>query len=505
MQLLSPLSFPRVLAAAAAAFVVLAAVLTHSVTAREPLPPTVVTAKQDRADAVYGKGDTVTWKVDVHSGDRSKLSALRYVIQRDGVTEVGKGVVDVSAAPATVTASVTESCVLTLVIQPDDSNNVDLGKKPLSIGGALIAPHEIGPSVPEPADFDAFWKGKLAELATVPMNPEVTPIDPEKLKDLKGVEDVEMFKVRLDNVGGTHVQGQLARPKKGDKFPALLILQYAGVYPLDKLKPAANAAPGWLVLNISAHDLPIDEPKEFYDAQKAGALKDYIFKGSENRDECYFVRMYLRCVRAAEYLASRPDWDGKVFVVTGDSQGGMQSFATAALFPKVTGLMVLVPAGSDFSAPLAASPRATSFPYWLAPWAPKDRDMAKVKTTAGYVDALNFASRVTCPSLVSVGLIDETSRPTGIVATYNALKGPKELLVMPGSDHHGRLKTHQPYQARYTQWKKAFQKGSPIPITEGGINTPPAPEVRPVPTTPPAPAAAPSPAATNAVLQPATS
>ena len=41
--------------------------------------------------------------------------------------------------------------------------------------GAAIAPTKLQPSAPRPADFDAFWDGKLKALAAVPMNPQLAP------------------------------------------------------------------------------------------------------------------------------------------------------------------------------------------------------------------------------------------------------------------------------------------------------------------------------------------
>ena len=57
-----------------------------------------------------------------------------------------------------------------------------------------------------------------------------------------------------------------------------------------------------------------------------------------------------------------PDWDGKTLIVTGASQGGLQSFATAALCPQVTEVLTMVPAGCDACAMLATPPRASSWP-----------------------------------------------------------------------------------------------------------------------------------------------
>jgi cephalosporin-C deacetylase-like acetyl esterase len=468
-----PFRHCRALLTAVFAASILALPLRGAASAKDAPPATTVTATPDHADGIYAKGDKVKWTVDVASGERASLTALNYVILRDGNGELAKGTLDISKGPQTVEATIDQPCLLSIATVPDGTNNAVLGKNKLTIGGALFAPKDIGPSVPAPADFDAFWESKLKLLAAIPVNPVLTPVEPAKLEAFKGAaETLDFYKVQLDNINGTHVQGQLARPKKGDKFPAMLIVQYAGVYPLDKGKVVGMASPGWLVMNIQAHDIAIDEPKEYYTAKSAGELKDYVHQGSESRDTSYFLRMYLGCARAVEYLTSRPDWNGKVLVVTGDSQGGMQSFATAALCPKVTHLMTVVPAGCDFKGPLATPPRAFGFPYWISNWGPKERDMAKVTETAGYFDGLYFAERVKVPSLVGVGLIDETSRPTGVVATYNAIKAPKELVVMPGSDHHGRLKTQTLYWNRYSLWKTALQNGSPLPIPESGFTGP---------------------------------
>ena len=118
------------------------------------------------------------------------------------------------------------------------------------------------------------------------------------------------------------------------KFPALLIVQWAGVYGLDKWWATLPASEGFLVLNISAHDLPIDEQPEFYKAQSDGPLKNYTAIGKDDREKNYFLRMYLSAYRAADYLTQRPDWDGHNLVVTGTSQGGLQTIMLAGLHPK---------------------------------------------------------------------------------------------------------------------------------------------------------------------------
>ena len=137
-----------------------------------------------------------------------------------------------------------------------------------ALGGALVSPEKIQPALPRPDDFDAFWKDKLKELADVPMNAQVVAAD-------GGRTNIDYFKITMDNIRGSHIHGQLARPREGEKLPAMLIVQWAGVYPLQKPWITQRASEGWLVLDINAHDLPIDESEQFYKDQAAGPLKDY--------------------------------------------------------------------------------------------------------------------------------------------------------------------------------------------------------------------------------------
>ncbi len=410
--------------------------------------PTVVPNKDT---GVYTPGETASWTVTLKREANSPAPELIYKIKKDGQEVIAEGKLDLNTGPAVLSARRSDPGTLIVQILPPDKNAL-----PLAVGGAIYAPTAIAASAPEPKDFDAFWQSKLHELAQVPVNPVL-----EKTPDAKNTAGVDYYKVTLDNIRGTKVRGQLARPSAEGKYPALLVVQYAGVYALDQNTVISDAKAGWLVLNISAHDQPIDESKEFYKALSNGALKNYIYIGSEDRETSYFLRMFLGCARAVDYLSSRPDWDGKTLIVTGASQGGLQSFVTAGLCPKVTGVMTVVPAGCDVYAPLAN--RAFGWPYWLSNWGPHDRDMKKVETTAGYFDAINFAARIHCPALVAYGLADETSRPAGVAAAVNALKGPKEALILPLATHQGAGGTQAAYFSRAAVWKKAVLAGQSLP------------------------------------------
>lgn len=402
----------------------------------------------DHPTGIYNTGEQVTWHVTLKNAPTVKQ--LKYTLKRDGLTVVKEATLDLTDNAATLTATLDQPGMLLADVRAK-VNDKDLR----GLGGAAFDPQKLQPTAPCPDDFDAFWKSKLDELAAVPVNAQVDPADSDK-------PTVDYFKIRLDNIRNTHVYGQLAKPKKPGKFPALLVVQYAGVYGLPPKNVVPRAEAGWLALNIMAHDLPFDRDDAFYKQQSAGPLKDYLGRGVEDREKSYFLRMYLGCYRACEYLTGRDDWDGKTLVVIGTSQGGQQSLVTAGLFPKVTTMIANVPAGCDVTGPLAG--RAAGYPYWINNGRAQKVESQAI-TTAKYYDTVNFAARMKCPSLVALGLIDETCPPAGVYTAANQIQGPVTVLVMPKSNHHGDGNAQAAFWSTSEKWLSSIVQGKGVPAS----------------------------------------
>jgi cephalosporin-C deacetylase-like acetyl esterase len=407
--------------------------------------PTITVTPQ-KASGIYHTGDQIVWDVKVARDAAAPITALDYDLKRGGAALLAQGTVAIANDAGTITTTADQPGTILAEVKAPGMKGVE------GLGGAAVDPDQLKPSMPAPDDFDAFWKGKLADLAKVPENPVLEKGD-------SGTPGVDYYKVQLDNINGTHVYGQLARPTTGDKFPAMLVVQYAGLYPLQKGWVTGHAAQGWLVLDIMAHDLPIDQPQAFYDKLNNTTLKWYPAIGNDDRDQSYFVRMFMGDIRAATYLAERPDWNGKTLVVTGASQGGLQSLVTSALDPAITDMIVVMPAGCDNTGALAG--RKPGWPYWLAQ--ANGKDPQKLQETSRYFDGVNFAERVKCPALVGMGLIDTTAAPSGVFAMFNQLGGPKEIVVMPNANHRGTGNSQAPFHPREKAWLDALKAGTPVP------------------------------------------
>jgi cephalosporin-C deacetylase-like acetyl esterase len=395
----------------------------------------------DHADGVYQVGDTVRWRV------RGSEPTARYSIKKGALTLVREGEAALADGVATIEAKIDRPGTLLLEVKSTDAR---------ALGGAVAAIDKIEPAARPPEDFEAFWQAKIEPLHSIPPN--------EKLEMAEsGKTGIDYWKITLDNIRKSRIHGQIARPTGNGKLPALLIVQWAGVYPLEKHWAIDRAAEGWLVLNIQAHDLPIDEPPAFYKSQIEGPLKDYWSIGNDDRETSYFLRMILSCYRAAEYLSQRPDWDGKMLVVMGASQGGMQALVTAALHPKITAALAGVPAGCDMRGPEVG--RLDGWPQWYG--RTEGKDPAKVRRASDYFDVVNFAPRIKCPVLIGAGLADDVCPLEGIVAAFNQIRTPKELIILPTASHNNENDSHDPYNHRcYKVWLPILQQGKLPPVKQ---------------------------------------
>jgi cephalosporin-C deacetylase len=359
-------------------------------------------------NGIYQIGERAGWTVTRPAG-AGLPEKFAFAIKKNDQAVLKTGILDLSSGSGTMEITLDEPAMLYVQVSAQGATPQD---KPYATLGAAIAPHRLQPSVPHPPDFDAFWESKLKALREIPIHPVLTSVPSH-------VQGVDLSQLKLDSLG-SHVQGYIAKPEREGKFPALVIYQFAGVYALQPETVTSRAAEGWLALDVDSHDMPPNE--------STGPPRDYQAVGNTDRETSYFLKMYLRDTRAIDYIASRPDWDGKTIVVMGTSMGGQQSLVTAGLNPdRITAVIVNEPSGADSNGDLHG--RAAGYPNWPS------NDL-KVMQTALYFDPVNFASRIKAPSLVAMGFIDTIAPPAGIWTALNQIPGPKEAVAMVESDHN---------------------------------------------------------------------
>jgi cephalosporin-C deacetylase len=372
----------------------------------------VLKVTPDRPDALYRRGETVTFAVRLELDQQPVDGAeVTWTVSKDGMPPLINGKVKLTGGVAKVTGKLAEPGFLQCraVFQM-------ASKKTLTaLGGAAIDPLQIKPSLPVPEDFDAYWAEQKKKLAAVPVNGRLTPVK-------SPAQGVESFDLQADCIGAP-VSGYFARPAGAwaKSLPIILTVHGAGVRSSSLGAATGWAKQGFLAMDINAHGLPNGQPEKFYTDLGNGDLKDYRSRGRESRDTIYFKGMFLRLVRALDFLTAQPEWDGKIVVVHGSSQGGAQSLVAGGLDPRVTFVAAGVPAMCDHTGVVVG--RINGWPKFLASEKPDPGVLEAVR----YYDAMNFVTRRKVDAAVTVGFIDTTCPPSSVYAAYNNIGGKKAM------------------------------------------------------------------------------
>jgi cephalosporin-C deacetylase len=295
-----------------------------------------------------------------------------------------------------------------------------------NLATAGIDINNLKPVAEEPADFDKFWNDAIAANAKRPLDAKLT-LMPERC-----TETVNVYHVSIANYAyRTRLYGILCMPKKEGKYPAVLRVPSAGARPY--YGDTALAAKGFITFEIGIHGIPVNMDMSVYSDLITGALNNYWMYNLDDRDQYYYKRVYLGCVRAIDFIYSLPAFDGNKLAVCGVSQGGALSIITAALDHRVKYLFSFFPALCDLTGYLHG--RAGGWPHLFASENQSFNNKKDKIATSAYYDVVNFAKRLKVPGFYTWGFNDETCPPTSMYAAYNVITSPKQLLSVPETGH----------------------------------------------------------------------
>lgn len=297
---------------------------------------------------------------------------------------------------------------------------------------AGFSPEKIQPKAKCPDDFDKFWKETLERARWNDLDPT------KRLLPERCTKDVNVYEVSFVNdKPGSRIYGILCLPVKPGKYPALLRVPGAGVRPYSG--DVWTASQGAITLEIGIHGIPVTMEQNVYDRMLDGCLNNYWDTNLDNPDRNYYKRVVTGAVRAVDYIASLPEWNGTSCGVTGSSQGGFLSLATAALDKRITFLGAVHDAMCDYESEVEGI--AGGWPHYFYKG---EKQEARIKG-ARYYDGVNFARRVTCPGWYSFGYNDDVVPPNSSYGTYNIITAPKTLSVYQKTGHYW-------YQEQWDEW-----------------------------------------------------
>jgi cephalosporin-C deacetylase-like acetyl esterase len=383
-----------------------------------------ISVEPDRKTALYEMGDSASFTIKVTDGGKPVLAgSLSYLVDNFLDVLTPKTGVTLTAEGAVIKVASKKPQFLRCVVtyRPEE------GKPIVTVSSVGFAVTKIKPGLPVPDDFDQFWSEQKKILGQVKMEVVMTPVAHKEAK-------LESFDVQVTCAGGAPVSGYFSRPREAANktLPAILWVHGAGVRGSSLGNSRAGAREGMLSMDINAHGLPNGKPGDFYATQARGPLANYRHAGRGSRDTIYFRGMYLRIVRAIDFLVSQPQWDGKNVIVIGHSQGGGQSLVAGGIDPRVTTIAVGVPAICDHGG--RESGQINGWPK-LVPYDGNGQADKKALEASRYIDAVNFASRCQAKAIMSVGFVDTVCPPSSCYAAYNLLQGEKRVVNEPKMGH----------------------------------------------------------------------
>jgi len=386
-----------------------------------------INVRTNRADAIFKCGQPATFLISFKMAEQYiDIGKIFVSLTLDGGKKIKEQSIQVRTAPKPlhISGTLNEPGFLRCTVEYPIGDKVYRG-----YAAAGFEPTSIRAKSVRPDDFDEFWLKGQSELKHIPMDARFT-----LLSEYSNARH-RCFKISLANINNTRVYGFLNVPVSSNnrfqetKYPALLKIPGGGVAFPSKPLISNN----YLTLYMSVHDYDVGLPREKYKEFEAkykqlspiGSSR-YYYNGAPNRERYFFRRVILGIDRAVSYIDSRPDFNGKHLVIQGHSQGGFIALAVAGLNRHITGVATNQPGFCDHAGYLAE--RMPGAPR-LVQLSPKDQGEKWLKMSA-YFDVVNFAPKISCPVIMSVGFIDLTCSPSSIYSAYNEITAQKYIMNM---------------------------------------------------------------------------
>ena len=405
----------------------------------------VVTVEPDHKDWNYKTGEKAQFTVEVRkSGTLIDNVSIDYASGPE-MYQLEKGSLTLKDGTLKLTSG---KMMLPGFWRVDVTAHVD-GKDYKQACNVAFSPEQLQPSTVMPKDFEAFWQGVISQARKTDLNPT------KRLLPERCTKDVNVYEVSFQNLQDVRytsrhyrTYGILCVPVKEGRYPALLRVPGAGVRPYGG--DVWTASQGAITLEIGIHGISVTMDQKVYDDVFNGALMGYWEFNMDDRDKHYYKRVVAGCIRALDYIEQYTPWNGKELGVTGSSQGGFLTLATAALDKRITYYAPVHAALCDHTNSLRGV--ACGWPHYFYRVNSEKVNSEKVEVSR-YYDGVNFARLITDRQngWFSFGYNDDVVPPTTSYATYNVVKGPKELSPYQQTWHFW-------YQEQWDEWEEWLLK-----------------------------------------------
>ncbi|HTT90501.1 MAG TPA: acetylxylan esterase [Acidimicrobiales bacterium] len=284
-------------------------------------------------------------------------------------------------------------------------------------------PSRLHVSVERPKDFDRYWVSVMDEAARLPLAPALEHL-PQR-----STLSADVYDLRYTSLDNLRIAAWYCVPTANCAPPPYPGLILSPGYISEPAVPKSLAKQGYAVVALAPRG-KLRSNTSFNPGYPGLLVRDIA-----DRDTYGYRGFYMDACRAMDFMLGRPEVDSSRIGAYGGSQGGALSLVLAALH---AGSVACCAVGAPFLCGIWDATRLThSYPYEeINEFVRAHPDLGpQVESTVAYYDVLNFASMITCPTLVHIGLADDICPPETGLYLHESLTCPKELLMMEGCAH----------------------------------------------------------------------
>jgi cephalosporin-C deacetylase len=151
-------------------------------------------------------------------------------------------------------------------------------------------------------------------------------------------------------------------------------------------------------------------------------------------DSYYFRGAYMDCIRGLDFLESRSEVDAGRLAVTGSSQGGGLTLATASLDSRVKTAIARLPSLCNFPVALEEATLDAFNHGRILKYLTQHPDRkGSVMETLAYFDNINLVENINCPILMSVAMKDVDHPYRAIMSVFERIPTFKSIVVYRSS------------------------------------------------------------------------
>jgi cephalosporin-C deacetylase len=379
-------------------------------------------AQPAKKTGIFNAGESIVYNVDIKSTYAAKQSGtISYLLsgwdnkevarKSEAIELSGNGKKNVTLRMPGQKSGMYKVNIMINVTEYDDTIRRQVA----------VDPKNIRSTTPAPADFDQFWARTRDSLAKIPMDAKVTE-QPKLAKD-----GLKCYLVELRSWGKIIVRGWLTMSDKKRK-------------PSDKM-PVWLAIPGYGGIGVKPIYGNEDLAVFAFNPRGQGNSKDFINPSREGylttdieRKERYILRgAMMDCIRALDFISSRPELDEKNIVCSGGSMGGYFTLAIASMDNRIKICSANNPVFCDYRSLVGSKdwPMKNIQDYGKSRRIP----LNTLLNNLDYYDLKNFAPKVKCKSLIGISLMDNLAPPYNEFVMLNNLTNDNRLRVYPNLAH----------------------------------------------------------------------